>query len=352
MSSALLSALLTSIVLHSAGLTALAVVSNSLWTPLPPVNIIPAELMVTPPPPAPVESVPPPEVAEVDSPQPPAPEESAPPTAPAALPPPVTPPKPEKIMPPRLVEKMPTKPVKLPVPKVKTPVPPGLRTRLPEPLRTAQNNDKPPRARPSEPSRSTHSNDKLQPGPSLPLPTDDRTAAGNVPGPPSARLTDIPALPAAEGAEAGAGKLFERGDAGVVPGTGDGGGGGGSGRSGLGTGGAGAGGKQGTGLQPGTGGTGSGGGDGPLARPLGGYQVKPRYPESARRQGIAGTTLLKIHVSDRGLVEDVLVERSAGHQELDLAATEAVKKWRFEPAKQGSQPIAVWVMVPIRFELR
>jgi protein TonB len=78
----------------------------------------------------------------------------------------------------------------------------------------------------------------------------------------------------------------------------------------------------------------------------------PRYPEAAKRRGIEGTTLLKIHVSTRGLVEDVLVERSAGHQELDLAAAEAVKRWRFEPAKRGTQPVAVWVMLPVRFELR
>jgi protein TonB len=89
-----------------------------------------------------------------------------------------------------------------------------------------------------------------------------------------------------------------------------------------------------------------------LARPLGGYQVKPRYPEIARRQGIEGTTLLKIYVSDKGYVEDVPVERSAGHQDLDIAAMEAVKKWRFEPARRGKQPVAVWVMLPVRFELR
>ena len=106
------------------------------------------------------------------------------------------------------------------------------------------------------------------------------------------------------------------------------------------------------GLQPGAGGQGPGGGVGPLARPLGGYQVKPRYPESARRQGIEGTTLLKIYVTDTGRVQDVLVERSAGHEELDVAAMEAVKKWRFDPARRGNQPVAVWVMLPVRFELR
>jgi TonB family protein len=124
-----------------------------------------------------------------------------------------------------------------------------------------------------------------------------------------------------EGGEAGAGKLFDKGDVGVVPGAGAGGGSGGPGRAGLGTGGPGAGGTHVAGLPPGAG----LGGDSGVARPLGGYQVKPRYPESARRQGFEGTTLLKIHVSDTGRVEDVLVERSAGHEDLDFAAMEAVK---------------------------
>jgi protein TonB len=61
---------------------------------------------------------------------------------------------------------------------------------------------------------------------------------------------------------------------------------------------------------------------------------------------------LKIYVTDTGRVQDVLVERSAGHEELDAAAMEAVKKWRFDPARRGNQPVAVWVMLPVRFELR
>jgi protein TonB len=59
-----------------------------------------------------------------------------------------------------------------------------------------------------------------------------------------------------------------------------------------------------------------------------------------------------VHVSERGRVKDILIERSAGYQELDFAALKAVKKWRFQPAKQGSWPVAVWVMLPVRFDLR
>ena len=115
----------------------------------------------------------------------------------------------------------------------------------------------------------------------------------------------------AEGSAAGAGNLFGRGDVGVVGGSGVAGGGGGTGASGLGRGAKG----DGTG-----GGTGSGEALSGLARPLGGYQVKPRYPESARRAGVQGVTSLRVRVLDNGRVGEVVVDQSAGFRDLDFAA--------------------------------
>jgi periplasmic protein TonB len=89
-----------------------------------------------------------------------------------------------------------------------------------------------------------------------------------------------------------------------------------------------------------------------LARPLGGYQVKPRYPVSARRAGAQGITLLKLRVLENGKVGEVHIEKSAGHVDLDNAAMEAVKRWLFEPARMGIVPIAVWVLLPVKFELQ
>ena len=88
-----------------------------------------------------------------------------------------------------------------------------------------------------------------------------------------------------------------------------------------------------------------------LARPLGGYQIKPRYPESARRAGVQGVTLLRVRVLENGRVGDVLVEQSAGFRDLDISAVDAVKKWLFEPARRGKDAVAVWVMLPVKFEL-
>jgi TonB family protein len=146
----------------------------------------------------------------------------------------------------------------------------------------------------------------------------------------------------AEGSAAGAGNLFGKGDVGVVGGNGVAGGGGGTGTTGLGRGGNG----DGTG-----GGTGSGEALSGLARPQGGYQVKPRYPESARRAGVQGVTTLRVRVLETGRVGEVLVEQSAGFRDLDLAAMDAVKKWLFEPARRGKEAVSVWVMLPVKFEL-
>ena len=146
----------------------------------------------------------------------------------------------------------------------------------------------------------------------------------------------------AEGSASGAGNLFGKGDVGVVGGSGVLGGGGGTGTSGLGRGGKG----DGSG-----GGAGSGEALSGLARPLGGYQVKPRYPESARRAGAQGVTMLRVQVLENGRVGTVLVEKSSGFRDLDLAAMEAVKKWLFEPARRGKDPVTLEVMLPVKFEL-
>jgi protein TonB len=88
-----------------------------------------------------------------------------------------------------------------------------------------------------------------------------------------------------------------------------------------------------------------------FARPLGGYQTTPHYPEGARRQGVEGTVMLRFEVLASGKVGTVQVQRSAGRADLDRAAVEAIQTWRFEPARRGKEAVAVWVTLPVRFEL-
>jgi protein TonB len=88
------------------------------------------------------------------------------------------------------------------------------------------------------------------------------------------------------------------------------------------------------------------------ARPTGGYQVRPIYPPAARRALAEGTTLLRVHVLTDGSIGEVRVERSAGHGALDEAAAAAVSKWHFEPARNGSDTVAMWVVIPVEFRIQ
>jgi periplasmic protein TonB len=84
------------------------------------------------------------------------------------------------------------------------------------------------------------------------------------------------------------------------------------------------------------------------------YKVNPppRYPAAARRRGQQGTVVLSVHVDEQGRVSNLWLFESSGHSSLDTAALQAVKDWIFEPGMQGGSTVAMWVNVPVRFELK
>jgi len=77
----------------------------------------------------------------------------------------------------------------------------------------------------------------------------------------------------------------------------------------------------------------------------------PRYPLASRRAGEQGTVTLRVLVRRDGLPAQVEVEKSSGSAHLDAAALEAVRAWRFVPARQGTDAIESWVLVPVVFRL-
>jgi protein TonB len=126
--------------------------------------------------------------------------------------------------------------------------------------------------------------------------------------------------------------------------------------------GGGAGSGQGTGIGEGTGsgigpGSGGGTGGGPY-RPGSGItppaivrEVKPDYSEEARRRGIAGDVVLEIIVRADGTVGDVKLLHGLGSG-LDQRAIDAVRQWRFSPARRFGTPVDVVVEVAVEFKLR
>jgi protein TonB len=77
----------------------------------------------------------------------------------------------------------------------------------------------------------------------------------------------------------------------------------------------------------------------------------PRYPLTARRAGEQGTVTLRVLVLPDGRASRVAVEKSSGSPQLDAAALEAVKAWRFTPARRGADAVESWMLVPIVFRL-
>jgi len=78
----------------------------------------------------------------------------------------------------------------------------------------------------------------------------------------------------------------------------------------------------------------------------------PVYPPLSRRVGEQGKVMLRVLVSAKGTADTVELRASSGSSRLDDAALESVKHWRFVPARQGDQPVAAWVLVPITFSLK
>lgn len=78
----------------------------------------------------------------------------------------------------------------------------------------------------------------------------------------------------------------------------------------------------------------------------------PRYPPLARRMRQEGKVVLRVLVDIGGAASQIEVRNSSGSDVLDEAALEAVKRWRFVPARRGDQPVAAWVLVPITFTLQ
>jgi TonB family protein len=111
---------------------------------------------------------------------------------------------------------------------------------------------------------------------------------------------------------------------------------------------------DGNGVGPGSGG---GTGGGPF-RPGSGIEpprllreVRADYTDDARRRAIEGEVVLEIIVRHDGSVGDVKIVKRLGAG-LDERAVQAVRQWRFAPARRLGSPVDVIVEVAVEFKLR
>ena len=86
--------------------------------------------------------------------------------------------------------------------------------------------------------------------------------------------------------------------------------------------------------------------------------VKPRivsrppleYPASALKAGIKGYVIINLLIDKDGSVELAKVLEADPGDTFDNAALNAVRSWRFSPAKYKGKPVKIWAKQKIRFQ--
>jgi protein TonB len=79
----------------------------------------------------------------------------------------------------------------------------------------------------------------------------------------------------------------------------------------------------------------------------------PPYPPISVRLNEQGTTLMEVHITAEGNVDDCKVLQTSSSDRLDQAACEYVKqRWRWQPPTNQGTPTAVSTRVSVKWDLR
>ena len=80
------------------------------------------------------------------------------------------------------------------------------------------------------------------------------------------------------------------------------------------------------------------------------HTPEPDFSEHARKNEIQGTVVLSAIIDSDGSVKAVKVVRPL-EPSLDAEAVDAVKKWKFAPARKDGQPVACAMNIEVEFRL-
>jgi protein TonB len=78
-------------------------------------------------------------------------------------------------------------------------------------------------------------------------------------------------------------------------------------------------------------------------------RVSPSYPPIARTARVSGVVTVYLVVNEKGEVESV--ERAIGPMQLQQAATDAARRWKFTPTVVDGQPVRVAGFLSFNFTL-
>ena len=83
--------------------------------------------------------------------------------------------------------------------------------------------------------------------------------------------------------------------------------------------------------------------------PVKGATPAPTYPSGALRRGESGTVVVRVEVDIAGMPAGVALVQRSGSRDLDRAAMEAVRKWRFLPAQRDGRAVPGSLVIPVDF---
>jgi protein TonB len=86
--------------------------------------------------------------------------------------------------------------------------------------------------------------------------------------------------------------------------------------------------------------------------PIPAQSPPPDYPRRALRRGIEGTVLVRAEVGPDGVPVSVSIVQGSRSRDLDRAAVDAVRRWRFRPGQVDGRPVVGSVVIPIEFRAR
>jgi protein TonB len=81
-------------------------------------------------------------------------------------------------------------------------------------------------------------------------------------------------------------------------------------------------------------------------------EVPIQYPLHLWDQDMEGETILRVRVSEVGVVDSVEVIQTSGQASFDSAAVAGARDLRFTPARKEGKRITVWAEVPVSFSKR
>jgi periplasmic protein TonB len=77
--------------------------------------------------------------------------------------------------------------------------------------------------------------------------------------------------------------------------------------------------------------------------------AQPKYPPQELRDGVGGLVRLRVTIDANGNVLNVVVDKSSRNRNLDRAAMEAARRWKFNPGLRNGQKVGGDVIVPVNF---